>query len=148
MKNCIFCKIIKGEISGQKIYEDKNSVAVLDAFPNTKAQALLISKKHLQSDFTEAPDRAFSKILLSAKKISAILKEKLKVNRIALVIEGTGVNHFHIKLYPMHNLNKKFKSEEAKTKIFYKAYPGFIDTRAGNQACAKKLKKIADLFKN
>ena len=148
MKNCIFCKIIRGEISSQKIYEDKNTIAILDIFPNTTAQALLISKKHFQSDFTEAPDRVFSKILMSAKNLSAILKEKLKVNRIALVIEGTGVNHFHIKLYPMHNLNKKFRPKEAKTKVFYKTYPGFIDTRAGKQADAKTLKKIADLFKN
>lgn len=148
MKNCIFCKIIRGEISSQKIYEDKNTIAILDIFPNTKAQALLISKKHFQSDFTEAPDQAFSKILTSAKKLSNVLKKKLNVSRVALVIEGTGVNHFHIKLYPMHNLNKKFRPKEAKTKVFYKAYPGFIDTRAGKQADAKTLKKIADLFKN
>lgn len=148
MQDCVFCKIIKGEIQSQKIYEDKNAIAILDIFPNTKAQTVLISKKHFQSDFTELPDRVFSKILLSAKKLSAILKEKLKVSRIALVIEGTGVNHFHIKFYPMHNLDKKFQPKEAKTKVFYKTYPGFIDTRVGNQADEKTLKNIADLFKN
>ena len=68
MENCIFCKIIKGEIPCHKIYEDENSIGVLDIFPNTEGQSLLISKNHYPSDFTKMPEKEFQEFLLSAKK--------------------------------------------------------------------------------
>jgi histidine triad (HIT) family protein len=45
---CIFCKIIKGEIKAKIIKETKNSLAFLDAFPLTKGHALVVPKKHYE----------------------------------------------------------------------------------------------------
>ncbi|MFI5205890.1 MAG: HIT family protein, partial [Candidatus Paceibacterales bacterium] len=41
MENCIFCKIIKGEIGAAKVWEDDNFLAVLDINPNTKGMTLV-----------------------------------------------------------------------------------------------------------
>ncbi|MCD6476702.1 MAG: HIT domain-containing protein, partial [Candidatus Aenigmarchaeota archaeon] len=45
--DCIFCKIIKGEIPCYKIYEDDNVISFLDINPVTKGHLLVIPKKHI-----------------------------------------------------------------------------------------------------
>jgi histidine triad (HIT) family protein len=46
--DCIFCKIVNGEIKTRTIMETKNSIAFLDAFPLTKGHSLVIPKKHYE----------------------------------------------------------------------------------------------------
>ncbi|PSH00612.1 MAG: HIT family protein [Nanohaloarchaea archaeon SW_7_46_7] len=47
--DCIFCKIIDGEIPSHKIYEDENMIAILDANPVSKGHTLVIPKKHIET---------------------------------------------------------------------------------------------------
>jgi len=49
MDNCIFCKIIRGEIDSAKIWEDDYHVAILDVYPNMRGQTLLITKNIAKS---------------------------------------------------------------------------------------------------
>ena len=49
MNDCIFCKILKGEIPCNKIYEDKDIFAFLDVNPVNKGHTLLIPKKHFEN---------------------------------------------------------------------------------------------------
>lgn len=49
MEDCLFCKIIKGEIPSQKIYEDENTYAFYDINPQAKVHALVVPKKHVSS---------------------------------------------------------------------------------------------------
>jgi diadenosine tetraphosphate (Ap4A) HIT family hydrolase len=146
---CIFCKIIKGEIPAVRIWEDKNFVAILDVFPNTRGMTLVMSKKHYDSEVFEMNDKIYKDFLLAAKKVAKILKRGLKVNRVAMAIEGIGVNHAHIKLYPLHGVGKNFKPVWAKEKLFFKKYQGYLTTQLGPQANIKKLEKIAkQIIKN
>jgi len=144
MNKCIFCKIIKEDIPSHKIYEDDYIVAILDLFPNTEGQTLVISKIHYPSDYTKMPEDVYKNFLASAKALSHILEKKLEVERVALVIEGTGVDHAHIKLYPLHDLEKNFSPEESKEKIYYDKYPGYIDTRLGEKENDEKLGRLAN----
>jgi len=74
MTDCIFCKIIKGEIPCSKVYEDKNVLAFLDISPVNKGHALVIPKKHY-ADFLDMPDEAVKQIFTAAKRIAnAIMK--------------------------------------------------------------------------
>ncbi|MFH0969608.1 MAG: HIT family protein [Patescibacteria group bacterium] len=145
--SCIFCKIIKGEIPSVKIWEDKNFLAILDAFPNTKGMALVMLKKHYDSDAIEMDDKIYKDFFLAAKKVAKLLKKGLKVNRVAIVMEGMGVNHAHIKLYPLHGVGPEFKAVWAKEKVFLKKYQGYLTTQLGQQADIKELQKIARIIK-
>jgi len=62
MENCIFCKIIKGEIPSTKIYEDKNFLAFLDIQPVSDGHLLIIPKKHIVW-MQDADDQTISEIL-------------------------------------------------------------------------------------
>ncbi|MBI2054444.1 MAG: hypothetical protein HYT36_03940 [Candidatus Staskawiczbacteria bacterium] len=71
------------------------------------------------------------------------MKKGLKVNRVAMVAEGMGVNHAHIKLYPLHGIEKEFSEIWAKEKVFFDKYEGYISTQLGPQADIKELKSLA-----
>ncbi len=144
MSKCVFCKIIKSEIPSFKIWEDKDFLAILDIFPNTKGMTLVMSKRHYDSYAFEMPDNIYQKFLLAGKKVAKLLDKKLKTKRTALVMEGMGVNHAHLKLYPLHGLNKKFSDMESNKKIFFEKYAGYLTTQLGPQANFDKLKKLAE----
>jgi diadenosine tetraphosphate (Ap4A) HIT family hydrolase len=144
---CVFCKIAKGEIPSVKIWEDKEHVAILDMNPNTEGMTLIITKEHYDSDATDMPDEPYKKLMIAAKKVAKLLEKKLKVKRVAIVMEGLGVNHVHIKLYPVYGLKDKFEETWANEKIYFDEYKGFISTQLGPQKSIQELNKIAERIK-
>ena len=143
MKDCVFCKIVKGEIDSVKIWEDGNFLAILDIKPNTKGMTLVLTKKHYDSYAFDMSEDVYQNFMLAAKKVRKILEKGLGVKRIAMVMEGMGIDHAHLKLYPLYGLNKKLKSIWAKKRIFFKNYQGYISTQLGPPADPNELKKIA-----
>lgn len=146
-KECIFCKIINNEIDSAKFWEDKDFIAILDINPNTPGMSLLISKKHYDSYLFDLDDDICKKTMVASKKVAKILGKRLKVKRVAMVMEGMGINHLHTKLYPIHGVNKKFKEMWGKKKIFFDKYEGYITTELGPKAKFENLKKLADKLK-
>ena len=144
MDDCIFCKIVKGDIPSVKIWEDDDFIAILDAFPNTKGVSLVISKKHFDSYAFDMNDDMYSKFFLAAKKVSKILEKGLNVKRVGMVMEGCGINHAHIKLYPMHGLTKKFGDTWKNEPVFFDKYPGYLVSKSGKQWDTEKLKEVAN----
>ncbi len=130
--DCIFCKIAKQEIPSIKIWEDDKHLAILDINPNTEGMTLVTTKKHYESDFTTMPDKAYKELMIASKEVAKILKKQLKVNRVASVIEGLGVNHIHVKLYPIYPSNES---------------EGYITTKLGPRKSNEELKKMADKIK-
>lgn len=144
MDDCIFCKIVKGESPAVKIWEDDNFVAILDAFPNTRGTTLVISKEHLDSYAVDMNEDMYTKFLLAAKKVSKLLEKGLGVKRVGMVLEGTGINHAHIKLYPMHGLTQKFGDTWRNDPQFFVTYPGYLMSKSGEQWSMDMLKEVAD----
>ena len=68
MKDCLFCKIVKGEVPSYKIYEDDNVYAFLDIANDVYGHTLVIPKKHYDN-MMDCPDRTLGKIITSVKKI-------------------------------------------------------------------------------
>jgi len=147
MDNCIFCKIAKGKIDSVKIWEDKDFLAILDINPNTKGMTLVVSKEHYDSYVFDVPDVVYQKFMLAIAKVAKILEKGLAVHRVAMVMEGMGVNHAHIKLYPIYGIDEKFKEIWAKEKIFFEKYEGYISTQLGPQADISELKDLAEEIK-
>jgi diadenosine tetraphosphate (Ap4A) HIT family hydrolase len=142
-RNCVFCKIIQGEIPAVKIWEDKNYLAILDLNPNTEGMTLVLPKKHYSSDAFNMPEKEYKNFFIAGRKMAKLLKRKLKVKRVALVMEGMGVDHAHLKLYPLYGLEKNFISITPAQKIFFEKYPGYLTTQLGPQKSLKELEKTA-----
>ena len=148
MKNCIFCKIVKGEIPCAKVWEDENHMAFLDINPNTKGMTLVIPKEHHDSYLFDMPDDKQAEFLAAANKVARMLEKYFKISRVALVMEGMGVNHVHLKLYPLHGVTEKFRECWAVEKKFFEKYEDYISTQLGPQADMAELQKLADEIKN
>lgn len=100
-EDCIFCKIVSGEIPCYKIYEDKDAIVFLDAFPFMKGQTLVIPKKHLAPWLFELDDEIYSRLMLVAKKVAKALDKSLSPVKVGMMVEGLELDHVHIKLFPM-----------------------------------------------
>ena len=101
MEDCVFCKIIKGEIPSNKVYEDDDILAFKDIKPAAPIHILVIPKKHVKS-LNEIDDaQLISKIMFAVKNIA---KELGFANEGYRVINNCGENggqavphlHFHI----------------------------------------------------
>ncbi len=100
MENCLFCKIIKGEIPATKMFEDENMVIIKDIDPKAKNHFLCLPKRHfkLLADMTEEDAEMLKECL---KKIPTLSKELGLENGYRLVINqgddaGQTVFHLHI----------------------------------------------------
>ena len=101
MTNCIFCKIVAGEIPSAKIWEDENFYAFLDINPINPGHTLLIPKKHEDYLF-ELEDPHYSDIFHKAKNLAHPLKKATGATRVGLIVEGFLVPHVHLHLIPIH----------------------------------------------
>jgi len=143
-QDCVFCKIIKGEISSVKIWEDKEHIAILDIMPKTEGMTLVIPKKHFDSYAFDMPEDDYNKFLLATRGVAKILERGLDVKRVVMVMEGLGVNHAHIKLYPIYGLAEKFEETWAPDKIYFEKYEGYISTQTGPKRSPEELQLVAN----
>ncbi len=147
MTDCIFCKIVAGELPSTSVWEDDDYYAFFDIFPNCKGQTLVIPKKHYDSQLFEMSDDAYSDLLVAAKKVANLLKKSFEVQRVWMIMEWMWVDHVHIKLYPMHWLNDTWKPiKEAKTQFFYE-YPGYLTTKAWDMLSQEALLELKNTLK-
>ena len=148
MNKCVFCEIVSGKVDSAQIWSNDEFVAFLALHPNVKGQCLVVSKKHYFSDLHDMPEDVYKSFFLAARDVIEKLKKKLKVKRVAMVVEGMGIDHAHIKLYPLYGLEKTFQETLSKEKVFFDKYQGYITTQRGHTATLSDLKKLAqDIIK-
>ena len=104
MEDCIFCKIIKGDIPCFKVYEDEKVLAFADINPITTGHTLIIPKVHAENLFEIAADD-LSAIHQASIHIARAMRAALKTDGIAcLQLNGRAVNqvvmHYHFHLIP------------------------------------------------
>lgn len=104
MNDCIFCKIVKGEIPSYKIYEDKWTYAFLDISNDANGHILVIPKKHCEN-ILDCDEETLSRVTSSIKKISKHLVENCGFTGVN-VLNASGkdaqqsVFHLHFHLLP------------------------------------------------
>ncbi len=112
MSDCIFCKIINGEIPCSKVYEDEHVLAFLDLSQVTKGHTLVIPKVHKENIYELTPEIA-GNLFKAVPKIAAAIKEAY--NPIGLNTlnnngehAGQSVFHFHMHLLPRYGKGDGF----------------------------------------
>ena len=103
--DCIFCKIVSGEIPSYKIYEDENVLAFLDITQGTKGHTLIIPKKHVKNIY-ELDEETIINVFKVVPMIAKALKKSFSpiglniINNIDKPLQS--VFHFHIHLIPRY----------------------------------------------
>jgi histidine triad (HIT) family protein len=106
-QNCIFCKIIKGEIPSRKAYEDDKIISILDINPATKGHLLVMTKEHY-SILPLIPFDTAAHMFRATKGLAAALKQAIVTNKTTVFIANGAVAgqqspHFLYHLVPREN---------------------------------------------
>lgn len=104
--DCIFCKIVNGEIPGEKVYEDEEVVGIMDINPANKGHALVLPREHYET-YTDLPDELAGKIAKVTKKVAnGVLKatgvEGYNILNNNHKVAGQLVGHVHFHVIPRY----------------------------------------------
>ena len=109
--DCIFCKIIKGDIPCMKLFEDDKVLAFLDVNPDSDGHTLIIPKEHYM-DIFDIPTDVLSHIYSVSKDIMKLLEDKLGCNGFSL-LQNNGsvqeVKHYHLHIKPYYDDKKSIE---------------------------------------
>ena len=105
-ENCIFCKIVKGEIPSYTIYEDDDFKVFMDVAPATKGHALVVPKQHCANIYEIEPE-LLGKAAKTAQKVIKHATKVLGCNGYNIIqnngeVAGQTVFHFHMHLVPRY----------------------------------------------
>jgi beta-aspartyl-peptidase (threonine type) len=144
MPDTVFDKIIRDEISNYKIWEDDNFLAFLTPFPNTPGVTVVIPR-HNPGDYAFGIDpETYLQFMNAVKTVANLLEKALGVERVALVLEGTGVAYVHAKLYPLYGELASSTDVWGSDREFVEEYRGWITTLEGPEMDHLRLVEIQE----
>ena len=100
MEDCVFCKIVKGEIPSYKVYEDEDFMAFLDINPHSPGHTQIVPKKHYKFVWDVPNAGEYFEV---AKKIALAQKKAFNQEVIISRVVGTEVPHAHIWIFPLES---------------------------------------------
>src|SRR5574343_960831 len=109
MENCIFCKIIAGEIPAHKVYEDENFIAFLDINPQSPGHCQVIPKQHVRWVWDVPNVGEYFEV---CKKVALAQRKAFDTDWILSKIVGDEVEHAHIWVYPNNKVSGDKKDFE------------------------------------
>ena len=104
MTDCIFCKIVKGEIPSKRFYENEHALCFMDIANDVDFHLVVIPKKHVKN-ILDCDEETLTHLIKAVKTVSNILTEKHGFDGVNLLnasdeSAGQTVNHFHIHIIP------------------------------------------------
>lgn len=104
MNDCIFCKIIKGELPSVKVYEDEKILAFLDISPVNPGHTLVVPKEHFEN-ILDTPEGVLSDLIKAVKKIAPAVMKGTNTSAFNLGVNngseaGQVVQHTHFHIMP------------------------------------------------
>jgi len=102
--DCIFCKIIEGDLPSYKIYEDKRALAFLDINPVSKGHIVVVPKEHYLNMFDVPPD-ILKDLVVVSQKLAKISTEALGIKGYNFTVNngrvaGQVIDHLHFHIIP------------------------------------------------
>lgn len=104
--NCIFCKIVAGELPARIVDEDERTIAFMDIAPATRGHALVIPRAHA-ADLLSVDQADLQAVALAAQRLATRIKERLGADGVNL-INSCGASawqtvfHFHVHVIPRY----------------------------------------------
>ncbi len=116
MTDCIFCKIIAGEIPSRKVFENEFSIAILDIYPRNPGHTIVFPKDHSQ-DFFSISEGSAVELIKTVRKVAVAIQKATGVKGISLVSSngltaGQRMPHAHFHVIPRTEAEKTFGLEE------------------------------------
>ena len=105
-EDCIFCKIVAGELPSETVQEDQHTVAFMDINPWTRGHALVIPRNHSPNIY-EVSDEDLRHTAIAAKQLAVRVKERLRCDGVNVLNASEpaawqSVFHFHMHVIPRY----------------------------------------------
>ena len=105
--NCIFCKILAGEIPARTVDEDERTIAFMDIAPATRGHALVIPRAH-SADLLSVEPEDLAAVALAAQRLATRAKARLGADGVNLInscgaAAWQSVFHFHVHVIPRYS---------------------------------------------
>ena len=139
---CLFCRIVRGDLRSFPVHEDGEHLAFLTLFPATPGVTVVIPRIHVGDDVFHIGETSYDSLLHFARDTAHRLERGLGVARVAMVFEGTGVPHVHAKLYPLHGPKASQTDVWSPISQFFAEYPGWLSTHEGPRAADSELARL------
>ena len=104
-KNCSFCKIIKGELSAYKVYEDDLCMAFLPLRAINPGHLILCPKEHVE-DYHLLSDEITAHLAIKAKALSKAVMRGFSSAKVGYAVAGFEVLHAHMHIIPLHKMHE------------------------------------------
>jgi diadenosine tetraphosphate (Ap4A) HIT family hydrolase len=145
---CIFCDIVSKNDPSVIYWQNDAYAAFLSIDPNTLGFSLVVPKVHHGSDILRMPDTELQSFIVAAKHVAHILENYFDdVGRVGLIMEGTGIDHAHIKLVPMHGTGHmkrgEWKQYLSGVNHWFDRYEGWMSSAGGPMARSEDLIAMA-----
>jgi histidine triad (HIT) family protein len=105
-EDCIFCKIVAGELPHTRVDEDEHTIAFMDRSPATRGHALVIPKRHAEDLYTIDPDE-LAATMQAAQRLALRVRDRLGADGVNLInscrpAAWQTVFHFHVHVVPRY----------------------------------------------
>ena len=138
----LYEKIVAGTIPSFKVWEDEAYIAFLTPWPNTPGLTVVTPKQNPGPYVFDLSDEQIAGLMIAVRKVAKLLEKALDVKKVGIVIEGEGVSHVHVKMYPMYGIETGKHAQGVHHQEFYPEYPGWISTVEGPRMSDDELKEI------
>lgn len=140
--NTIFDKIVSGEMNAYIVWQDDNYMAFLTPFPNTPGFTVVIPKKNVGDYLFSLDDLEYQGLLKASKIVARKIEKAFNTPRVAMIVEGTGVAHVHVKLVPLHGKLAGETNVSSGQTQFNEQYLGYISSIEGPKMDDDRLEEI------
>lgn len=135
----LFARLVRGDLTQYRVWEDEEHVAFLTPFPNTPGFTVLVPRTHLSSDIFSIDRDRYRKLMTAVHKVAGILKEAFGTTRCGMIFEGFEIDYAHVKLIPIHKTERAGNgslpapqdSPIVSVAPFHETYQGYLSSLNG-----------------
>jgi histidine triad (HIT) family protein len=102
MDDCIFCRLVRGEVPAHVILEDQTTLAFLDRHPINPGHVLVVPKRH-EPDLFRLNEEEYLAVMRMVRAVSTSVLRATAPKRVGLLVAGWDVPHAHVHVVPMHD---------------------------------------------
>ena len=118
MTECLFCRIVSGELPAEVIFADDLVMAIADLYPIRTGHTQIVARRHVPY-FEDLPEATASRIIHVGQRLARAMKGLYGVPRVAFALTGGDHAHVHAHVVPMHEntdiTSRRYIAEETLT---------------------------------
>ena len=108
--DCLFCRLIRGDLPSYRVYEDDDFVVLLTIHPINPGHAMVVPRAHVDS-FYQLEDRLYVPMMLLVKRLARAIKVAFAPLQVVMETSGVGNRHVHVHVLPVYGLYDRVPQE-------------------------------------